>query len=114
MTETLAEPKQVACSARRVIALRYGPRGVSCEAKCAYCDHVGRIGWCGDYWISFYLLEIEHMNPIALGGTHRPENLTLACRKCNRAKRNRPLDEWMLMIDPTWPVSPRYAASVAP
>ena len=31
-------------------------------------------------------IEIDHIIPIALGGTNRFENLQLLCRRCNRRK----------------------------
>jgi hypothetical protein len=35
------------------------------------------------------LLEIEHIHPIAEGGTDDEENLWLACRECNSHKSNK-------------------------
>jgi 5-methylcytosine-specific restriction protein A len=34
-------------------------------------------------------IEIDHIIPIALGGTNRFENLQLLCRRCNRSKGSR-------------------------
>jgi hypothetical protein len=39
-------------------------------------------------------LECDHIIPVAKGGTHDPENLTTACFKCNRSKRDKTLEEW--------------------
>jgi len=33
--------------------------------------------------------EIDHMLPISKGGSSSPDNLTLACRTCNRDKHNK-------------------------
>lgn len=33
--------------------------------------------------------EIDHVFPYSRGGTHDPENLVVACRSCNRTKRDR-------------------------
>lgn len=44
--------------------------------KCAYC---------GDKNVR---LEVEHIVPKAKGGSSRPDNLTMACRPCNRKKGN--------------------------
>jgi HNH endonuclease len=35
------------------------------------------------------VLEVEHITPIAAGGTNDEENLALACRSCNGFKSNR-------------------------
>lgn len=40
-------------------------------------------------------LQIEHINPKALGGTNRVSNLTLACEPCNLAKGKMPVDEFL-------------------
>lgn len=42
--------------------------------KCAYCGQGKQ------------RLEVEHIFPRALGGTSRPDNLTMACRACNQKK----------------------------
>lgn len=39
-------------------------------------------------------LECDHIHPVAKGGSHEDENLATACFKCNRAKRDKTLDEW--------------------
>lgn len=46
------------------------------KRKCAYCGADG------------VRLEIEHIKPKAKGGSNRPDNLTMACRPCNRKKGN--------------------------
>ena len=40
-------------------------------------------------------LEIEHIKPKSKGGSDRVSNLTLACRHCNQAKSNQPIDEFL-------------------
>ena len=44
------------------------------ERKCAYCGAEG------------VPLQIEHIQPVARGGTNRTSNLALACEKCNQRK----------------------------
>lgn len=39
--------------------------------------------------------EIDHVIPISRGGSHEPDNLTVACRPCNRSKKDRTPDEWL-------------------
>lgn len=38
-------------------------------------------------------IEIDHVVPVARGGTNDPENLVAACWACNSGKKDRPLDE---------------------
>lgn len=39
--------------------------------------------------------EIDHIIPWSRGGTHDRENLALACKPCNRSKRDQTPEEWM-------------------
>lgn len=55
---------------------------------------IGRDGeaciWCGEArWLSD--LTVEHLLPRSRGGRGLPENLAVACRRCNRARRSRGL-----------------------
>jgi hypothetical protein len=49
--------------------------------RCTYCGNGGR-------------LECDHIVPVARGGSSDMDNLTTACRPCNRAKRDKLLSEW--------------------
>lgn len=49
---------------------------------CAYCDTVD------GPW------DIDHILPLARGGTNQLHNLTVACSSCNRSKRDLTLAEW--------------------
>ena len=48
---------------------------------CVWC---GRRPWARD-------LTLEHLLPRSRGGHATPANLTPACRRCNRARRSRPV-----------------------
>jgi 5-methylcytosine-specific restriction endonuclease McrA len=37
---------------------------------------------------------VEHLIPLSRGGTNDPENVVLACRRCNFSKQDRLLSEW--------------------
>ena len=39
--------------------------------------------------------EIDHLTPIARGGTNNTNNLTLACSSCNKAKTSKTFDEYL-------------------
>ena len=49
--------------------------------SCVWC---GRRPWPRD-------LTLEHLLPRSRGGHGTPENLTPACRRCNRARKSRPV-----------------------
>jgi 5-methylcytosine-specific restriction endonuclease McrA len=81
-------------SVRRELALQHGGLpGSTVAARCAYCAAVGEIHWPmlarsgrPGAWVMFPGLEIDHRVPEFLGGASTADNLTLACRTCNRQK----------------------------
>jgi hypothetical protein len=50
---------------------------------CAYCGSLD-----GPF-------EVDHVRPRSRGGEHHLDNLTVACRPCNRSKRDRTVAEWL-------------------
>ena len=52
---------------------------------CVWC---GRTPWPRD-------LTLEHVLPRSRGGHATPENLAPACRRCNRARRSRPVASYV-------------------
>lgn len=40
-------------------------------------------------------LECDHIHPVSRGGGNEIDNLTTACRDCNRAKKARTVAEWL-------------------
>lgn len=52
------------------------------EFTCQYCGKVGG------------KLEVDHKIPISRGGTNDFENLTTSCRKCNRQKRDKSVEDF--------------------
>jgi hypothetical protein len=61
-------------------------RGVSAAARRAvWTKHLSRCAICG----GTRFLEIDHIVPLARGGTSAPSNLRLLCRDCNRAEAER-------------------------
>lgn len=58
-------------------------RDVWMEGSCRYCGAVH-----GPF-------EIDHIIPWSRGGGNHRDNLTLACRPCNRSKRDKTVEEWM-------------------
>jgi 5-methylcytosine-specific restriction endonuclease McrA len=51
-----------------------------------------RCAYCGAADVP---LAVEHVFPKSRGGTSRISNLCLACEKCNQAKGNRPIEEFL-------------------
>lgn len=47
--------------------------------------------YCGAHGVA---LECDHVTPISRGGTNEMGNLVTACRKCNKKKRDKLLEEW--------------------
>lgn len=52
------------------------------DYTCQYCESRGG------------RLECDHIVPVARGGGHDDENLTTACFRCNRSKRDKLVSEW--------------------
>ena len=50
---------------------------------CAYCGSDGP-------------LHLDHVEPLALGGLHTPDNLVPACQRCNLSKHAKPVEAWYL------------------
>lgn len=42
--------------------------------------------------------EVDHKQPIALGGTNSKDNIQLLCYKCNRSKNNMEYSKWKSLI----------------
>lgn len=53
------------------------------DSRCAKCGDTERI-------------EIDHIMPVARGGTNSPSNLQLLCKPCNRSKSDKDPIEWAL------------------
>lgn len=49
--------------------------------------------WCANPCADNY--HVDHMNPIARGGSHKIANLAISCPPCNQAKAAMPLAKWL-------------------
>ena len=58
----------------------------------------GQCPGCGAE-IDFAPFEIDHIMPLARGGSNWPHNLQLLCPTCNRAKGNKTMDEWRSAVE---------------
>ena len=79
-------------TSRRAVALAAGAiPGATSPVSCTYCGAIGSAWWPNKLdgtpgaWVSL-TLEIDHVIPEHHGGPSTPDNLTLACRPCNRRK----------------------------
>ena len=56
-------------------------------------------------------LEVDHLVPVAQGGTNEPNNLVMACESCNRSKQEKAVAAWVTEIHTKrirpWAVSAR-------
>jgi 5-methylcytosine-specific restriction endonuclease McrA len=48
------------------------------------------------YWCGMEANTVDHIIPVAKGGTDDPENLVAACRKCNFSKQDKMPDEFVM------------------
>jgi hypothetical protein len=72
---------------------RFGRVAVSPSLRAAIFARDGAVcRYCGDLNGPF---EVDHIHPVARGGTNDPENLCVACETCNRSKGARLLSEWL-------------------
>lgn len=77
-----------ACNARR----RARGFGVTVDFSAADFRRIreesgGRCAYC----LAATSLTFDHVEPLALGGPHRPDNIVMACRSCNSSKKSSPL-----------------------
>ncbi|MDR5730702.1 MAG: HNH endonuclease [Terriglobia bacterium] len=80
--------------ARLAVARKYGcSPGGKCSAECYYCGMPGEIQWWNGSrgkptkWITLSGLEFDHFKSEHSGGDSNSKNIVLACRGCNRGKR---------------------------
>jgi 5-methylcytosine-specific restriction endonuclease McrA len=63
------------------------------DIELKYQEQSGCCKWCNVELNGKY--NIDHVVPIAKGGTNYPDNLVLACEHCNKSKGAKMLDEWL-------------------
>lgn len=69
-----------------------GRQAIPLASKLAAQSKGLRCAYCGDDEGPF---DHDHMFPISRGGNDDPNNIVLACARCNRSKGARTLLEWM-------------------
>jgi hypothetical protein len=75
-----------------VVAALGAKPGTTTPVRCHYCGAAGEVWWpltstgkVGAHMVTTPL-EFDHVIPEIAGGPTSPENLVLACRRCNRSK----------------------------
>lgn len=61
----------------------------SIDPRCYYCGRV----------VSLRGSTLDHVTPRSRGGTDSPGNLVLCCKGCNTVKADRPLAEWLDVLE---------------
>jgi 5-methylcytosine-specific restriction endonuclease McrA len=86
--------KAIPSESRLAVAKKYGcPPGGEVDASCYYCGMPGKVKWWASpngkptRWVTLSDLEFDHFISEHSGGPNTGENLVLACRCCNRGKR---------------------------
>lgn len=86
--------RAIPSEARVAVAKKYGcSPGGEVDAECFYCGYVGVVKWwtLTEGKVSKYVtlsgLEFDHFISEQVGGPNCESNIVLACRPCNRAKR---------------------------
>lgn len=89
-----ANPDRVADMNRRQRERRAGVLVVDSSTANEYSAILRRdpCSYCGERGA----LDVDHIAPVSAGGTGDWENLTGACRPCNRSKKARPLLQFLL------------------
>lgn len=82
-------PEKARHAWRRRRAVQRGAQGKHSWLDVAnrYEAQQGRCWWCGVLVGDAY--EVDHAIPLARGGTDGPENIVIACRLCNRMKKDK-------------------------
>lgn len=79
---------------RNMRALRMNAPGKHTEQEIEqlYEDQEGRCGYCGITLHGEY--QVEHIRPLARGGSNDIDNLVCACVECNQTKHTSTFEEW--------------------
>jgi len=102
LVEPRYKKRRIPDRTRRAVALRHGatPGCGAHPVKCVYCNRPGSLHWPCHYsgepqaWVHFSEIELDHFVPEWLGGSSEPENIVLACRRCNRSKGSKSYEQW--------------------
>ncbi len=76
------------------------PFPISLEEFATIFNNVTHCPYCGiPFEGRWFGLQVDHIIPIALGGTCSLDNLVVCCEFCNLAKRDKPLEQYLRWLD---------------
>ena len=89
-----ANPDRVDFSNRTRRARKNGAEGThtTADVQAQYERQKGRCFWCGEKVGDTY--HVDHIVPLARGGSNWPENLVIACPHCNTSRGTKLPHEW--------------------
>ena len=79
----------------RGVAYQQGPLFQTTLRAFVYHRDGGKCQYCGKRPGKDNPLTLDHIVPRAAGGTDRPDNIVAACRKCNYAKGDQPVEQFL-------------------
>ena len=79
----------------RGVAYQQGPLFQTTLRAFVYHRDGGKCQYCGKRPGKDNPLTLDHIVPRAAGGTDRPDNITTACRRCNLAKADQPVEQFL-------------------
>ena len=82
--------------AKRKIEINKETSSTTSEIRNWIKEEVKICSYCGMYCSTDY--QIDHIEPLAKGGTHTIDNFTIACPSCNSSKNATPLLIWMAKL----------------
>lgn len=100
--------KNIPSETRVAVAKKYAcPPGGEVAANCYYCGMPGTVKWWlgsngkPTRWITLSELEFDHFVSEHSGGESTGDNIVLACRACNRGKREFDPHQFFAIKNPT-------------
>lgn len=89
-----AKPEIIKAISQRRRAREYNAPGTHTDTdlKRQYKAQKGKCYYCGEKVGKTY--HVDHVIPLSRGGSDGPENLVIACVRCNQAKNNKLPHEW--------------------
>lgn len=90
------ESKRIRSARRRALLRNAEGTHTKAELTQLFEDQNGLCGYCGVrlYWSIRRDIHIDHITPLARGGSNWISNIIIACSGCNLNKHNRTLPEW--------------------
>ena len=90
-----ARHEENAANTRRYRARKRNAHGshIAADVRAQYDRQRGVCYWCGDK-LPWRHKHVDHVVPLILGGSNGPENLVVACSRCNLSKKDKHPMDW--------------------